>query len=253
MASHPGHRTGATEWLLDTAMALGIEIDPVEADRWIQATSDAPREPGVEDGSLETEAIPPAQRLGMEMRADAITAYIERLTDEVHAYTVDEPDYGKAARRMYTIFRITGRDEEAAYIREMLDEPVTALYDVTALLRTLDAAANAGDAFETDAMVTQVDQLIMSAIRALDGPSEAEMVRRLLRLRDALRQRSGSIGRADEISEARADAMSAPNAHFKRLLTAVPSIASYLDSVSVDTRSQSPATVPRGVEFDVSG
>lgn len=232
MTRDPVHRTGATERLLDSAMALGIEIDRDEAERWIDATSEGFLDPYFEEVSLETEAVPPVSRLVKESGADSVAAYVERLTDEVHEYTVKEPNYGKAARRMYNIFRITGRDEEAAYIRELFDEPVTALYHVAALLRTLDAAANAGDAFDTDAMVAQVDQLIMSAIRAIDGPSEAEMVRRLLRLRDALSQRAGSAGRAAEISVARADAMSALNAYFKRLLTAVPSIASYLDSVS---------------------
>ncbi len=232
MARDPVHRTGATERLLDSAMALGIEIDRDEAERWSEATSDALLDPYFEEGSLESESIPPGSRLVKEMGADSVAAYVERLTDEVHDYTVNEPNYGKAARRMYNIFRITGRDEEAAYIRELFDEPVTALDQVAALLRTLDAAA-AGDAFDTDAMVAQVDQLIMSEIRDLDGPSEAAMIRRLLRLRDALSRRTGgSAGRADEISAARADAMSALNAYFKRLLTAVPSIASYLDSVS---------------------
>ena len=46
------------------------------------------------------------------------------------------PNYGKAARRMYNVFRLTGRYREAAYLRELFDEPVTALYQVAALLRT---------------------------------------------------------------------------------------------------------------------
>ena len=51
------------------------------------------------------------------------------------------PNYGKAARRMYNVFRLTGRYTEAAYLRELFDEPVTALYQVAALIRTLDDAA----------------------------------------------------------------------------------------------------------------
>ena len=232
MADEPVARADATARLLDSAMALGIEIDREEAERWIDALNDGFLDPSFEEVSIETESVPRFRRTPEKVGADSVAAYVERLTDEVHEYTVKEPNYGKAARRMYNIFRITGRDEEAAYIRELFDEPVTALYQVAALLGTLDEAAHAGDGFDTDAMVAQVDQLIMSAIRALDGPSEADMVRRLLRLRDALSQRTRSAGRADEVSAARSDAMSALNAYFKRLLTAVPSIASYLDSVS---------------------
>jgi hypothetical protein len=193
-------------------------------------------DPYFQEVYLETESIPLFSRLVKEMGADAVAAYVERLTEEVYKYTVKEPNYGKAARRMYNIFRITGRYTEAAYIRELFDEPVTALYQVAALLRTLDEAADAGDAFETDAMVGQVDQLIMSAIGALDGPSEAEMVRRLLRLRDALQQRAGAAQRDDDIAGVQADAMSAVNAYFERVLTGFPSIAAYLDSVAATHR-----------------
>ena len=171
--------------------------------------------------------------------ADSVADYVERLTEEVYTYTVKDPNYGKAARRVYNIFRITGRHAEAAYIRELFDEPVTALYQVAALLRTLDEAADAGDAFETDAMVAQVDQLIMSAIRALDGPAEAEMVRRLLHLRDALMHRAEGDARADDIAGVQADARAAVNAYFQRVLTSVPSIAAYLDSVASMHRSAS--------------
>jgi hypothetical protein len=157
---------------------------------------------------------------------------VERLTEEVYKYTVKESNYGKAARRMYNIFRLTGRYPEAAYIRELFDEPVTALYQLAALLRTLDEAADAGDTFRTDAMVAQVDELIMSAIMALEGRAEAEMVRRLLRLRAGVSQRAEAAERADDIAEARDDAMREVNAYFERVLTSVPSIKAYLDEVA---------------------
>ena len=69
-----------------------------------------------------------------------------------------------------------GRYAEAAYLRELFDEPVTALYQLAALLRTVDDAAGGQEAFDRETLVAQVDQLIMSAIAALDGPDEAEMV-----------------------------------------------------------------------------
>ncbi len=196
-------------------------------------------DPYFQEVYLETESIPLFSRLVKEMGADSIADYVERLTEEVYKYTVKDPNYGKAARRVYNIFRITGRYAEAAYVRELFDEPVTALYQVAALLRTLGEAADAGDAFETDAMVAQVDQLIMSAIGALDGPAEAEMVRRLLHLRDGLMHRAEGDARADDIAGVQADAMAAVNGYFRRMLTSVPSIAAYLDSVASMHRSAS--------------
>ena len=120
------------------------------------------------------------------MGADSVAEYVELLNHEVYKYTVTESNHGKAARRLYNIFRITGRYAEAAYMRELFDEPVGALYQLAALLRTVDDAADSPENFEADALVREVDGLIMSAIGALDGPSEAEMVGRLLHLRDAV-------------------------------------------------------------------
>jgi hypothetical protein len=73
----------------------------------------------------------------------------------------------------------------------------------------------------------------MSAIAALDGPAEGEMVRRLLQLRDALTGRvADAPSRAENIAGAREDAMREVNGYFERVLTAVPPIKSYLESVA---------------------
>jgi hypothetical protein len=197
-------------------------------------------DPYFQEVYLDTDSIPLFSRLVKEMGADSVADYVERLTEEVYKYTVKEPNHGKAARRMYNIFRLTGRYPEAAYIRELFDEPVTALYQVAALLRALDEAADAGDAFETDALVAQVDGLIMSAIAALEGRAESEMVRRLLRLRDAVSRRAEAEprARADDIVGVRDEALRAVNEYFERVLKAIPSIQEYLDSVAA-TRASS--------------
>lgn len=198
-------------------------------------------DPYFQEVYLETGSLPVFTRLVREMGADAVAEYVDRLTSEVCRYTVDERNYGKAARRLYNIFRITGRYVEAAYIRELFDEPVTALYQLAGLLRALDEAAEDPSDFDADAMVTQVDQLIMSAIAALDGPAEAEMVRRLLRLRDALSGRADDLDRAGKIAGMRADALHAVNEYFERVLTAIPSIREYLDGVAAAYRGTAEA------------
>ena len=189
-------------------------------------------DPYFQEVYLETESIPLFTKLVKEMGADSVAEYVERLNGEIYKYTVKEANYGKAARRLYNVFRLTGRYGEAAYIRELFDEPVTALYQVSALLRTLDEAADEHDSFRTDTMVAQVDQLIMTAIAALEGRAEAEMVRRLLRLRDAVSTSAGAASRDDDIETMQTDAMRAVNEYFERVLTGVPSIKSYLETVA---------------------
>ena len=94
--------------------------------------------------------MPLFSKLVKQLSADSVDDYVDTLEHEVWKYTVKDPNYGKAARRMYNVFRLTGRYAEAAYIRELFDEPVTALYQVAALIRTLDDAATAGDVFDAD-------------------------------------------------------------------------------------------------------
>jgi hypothetical protein len=189
-------------------------------------------DPYYQEVYLEADSIPLFSRLVKQLGPDSVDDYVDQLEHEVWKYTVEDPNYGKAARRMYNVFRLTGRYAEAAYLRELFDEPVTALYQVAALIRTLDDAASSGDAFEAETMVAQTDRLIMAAIGALDGPDEAEMVSHLLRLRDELRARVDRADRTADLDLVRENAMRAVNAYFEQMLRAVPEISAYIDELA---------------------
>jgi len=133
------------------------------------------------------------------------------------------------------VFRLSGRYPEAAYLRELFDEPVTALYQLAALLQTIaDAASTGTEVFEAELLVGQVDQLIMSAVAALDGPDEALMVERLQRFRRSIVGEDGTLGPVDEqdMSTAREAALAEVDGYFRRVMRAVPSIAAYLDELA---------------------
>jgi hypothetical protein len=189
-------------------------------------------DPYFQEVYLETDSIPLFSRLVKQLSADAVDDYVEALEHEIWKYTVQDPNYGKAARRMYNVFRLDGHYAEAAYLRELFDEPVTALYQVAAMIRTLDDAARSGDAFETETLVAQCDRLIMSAVQALEGPRESEMVGRLLRLRDALRARSSHADEAGDLDGVQTAALSAVNDYFERMLRSVPEIEAYLQDIA---------------------
>jgi hypothetical protein len=189
-------------------------------------------DPYYQEVYLESASIPLFAKLAKELSADSVDDYVDTLEHEVWKYTVKEPNFGKAARRMYNVFRMNGMYGEAAYIRELFDEPVTALYQVSALIRTLDDAASSGGTFDTATMVTQVDGLIMSAIQALDGPDEAKMVGHLLSLRSSLQARETHEQRSDEVSGIQEAALGAVNAYFERALQSVPEIDAYLVDIA---------------------
>ncbi len=188
-------------------------------------------DPYFQEVYLEAESLPLFTRLIGELSADAVDEYVDQLEHEVVKYTTKDPNYGKVARRLYNIFRLTGRYAEAAYLRELFDEPTTVLYQVAAQIRTLDEADRPGAEFDYETLVKQTDALIMSAIAALDGRSEAEMVRHLMGVRNNLRGRRGTADRTAEVDEVKNEALRAVNDYFERRLMAVPSIKAYIDDL----------------------
>ena len=133
---------------------------------------------------------------------------------------------------MYNVFRLTGQYSEAAYLRELFDEPATVLYQVAALIRTLDEADSSGEVFGSETLINQTDGLIMSAIQALDGPDEAKMVGQLLDLRRSLQAHESRAERSDEMSGIQQAALGAVNEYFERALRSVPEIEAYLQEIA---------------------
>lgn len=190
-------------------------------------------DPAFQEVYIDADSAPLFKKLVKELSADTVDDYVEALEHEVWKYTVQHPSYGKVARRLYNIFRMNGHYAEAAFIRELFDEPTTALYQVAALVQTLGDAASSGEDFDAETMVAQVDQLIMSAIQALDGPEEAEMVGHLLKLRNSIQKRGTAADRADDLTDIEDAAMRAVNDYFERMLRSVPEIDAYLKEIVV--------------------
>jgi hypothetical protein len=87
---------------------------------------------------LDPETRPHVERLIDELKPDGLEHYIDQLHGEISKYT--EPgheNYGKVAKRLYNIFRITHRTEAAAYLRGLFDDPPARLYQLSAALWAL--------------------------------------------------------------------------------------------------------------------
>jgi hypothetical protein len=188
-------------------------------------------DPYFQEVYLEAESLPLFQKLIGELATDSVEQYVGQLEHEVVKYATKDVSWGKVARRLYNIFRLTGKYPEAVYLRELFDEPTTVLYQVAALVRTLDEADRPGAEFDQELMVRQTDELIMSAVAALEGRSEAEMVRHLLAFRDNLQARRGAAGRVQDVGGVKDQALAAVNEYFERRLFEVPSIKAYVDGL----------------------
>lgn len=190
-------------------------------------------DPYFQEVYLEAESVPIFSKLAKHVSADALDEYVKELEKQVARYTRDDPlNYGKAAKRLYNVFRLTGRYPQAAYVRELFDEPTTLLYQVGALIRTLDEAASPGSSIALEHVLAQADRLILQVVEVLEGEEEVEIVRLLLRLRDGLQHQHEGEEWDAYLEASRAEVINIVNNFFHERLTALPEIKSYLESLA---------------------
>jgi len=133
---------------------------------------------------------------------------------------------------MYNIFRLTGRYYEAAYLRELFDEPATVLYQVWSLIRTIDDTFRPGGTISIETLLAQADRLILTVVDVLEGEKEVEIVRILLRLRDILSKEKHGNELSPQAEAARAEIINLVNNFFFEKLTGVPPIKAYIESLA---------------------
>jgi hypothetical protein len=227
---------------LDWVVADPVRRQLVNASNMLDVTWEAPDgsiqpldgylDPYFQEVYLEADSIPLFTKLAKHVDSNALDDYVSSLEREVSKYINKSPNYGKAAKRMYNIFRLVGRYEEAAFLRELFDEPATVLYQVWSLIRTMDDCFQPDSSITLDMLLAHADQLIMQVIRALEGEQEEEIVRMLLNLRDVLSREKPGEGLSAQAEAARAEVINIVNNFFYEKLTGVPSIQAYIQSMS---------------------
>jgi hypothetical protein len=226
---------------LDWVVADALRGELANASNMLDVTWEAPDgtitpldgylDPYFQEVYLDASSVPIFSKLAKHVSADAMDNYVGQLEKEVKKYLTKELNYGKVAKRMYNIFRLTGRYYEAAFLRELFDEPATILYQVWSLLRTIDDTVKPGSSIKMEYVLSQTDHLIVEVVQTLEGAEETEIVRHLLRLRDSLTRQQAGQGLTAEADAARADVINIVNNFFYEKMAGVPAIKSYMDDM----------------------
>jgi len=177
---------------------------------------------------LDADAMPTFAKVAKFVSDDALDEYVERLEGEVRKYLTKQLNYGKAAKRMYNIFRLSGRHVDAAYVRELFDEPATILYQVWSLISTLDNATQPGTSIPIDSVRDQTDALMLQVIAELEGEEEGEIVSALMTLRRTLEDQSAGERRTSDVEAAQTRIINLVNTFFRDKLEGVPTIRDYI-------------------------
>ena len=226
---------------LDWVVADPVRRQLVNASNMLDATWEAPDGSIIPlDGYLDSffqevylfaDSIPIFSKLVKHVSGDALDNYVTALEHEVKKYITGSPNYGKAAKRMYNVFRLTGKYAEAAYLRELFDEPTTMLYQVGALIRTIDECFQPDSKIELDTIVEQADKLILSVSEVLEGEVETEVVRLLVRLRHQLDEDARRGQLSSQANAARTEVVNLVNNFFREKLIGVPTIKMYIEKL----------------------
>jgi hypothetical protein len=192
-------------------------------------------DPYFQEVYLQAESVPIFSKLAQHVSANALEDYVKQLEGEVRKYVTKNINYGKAAKRMYNIFRLTGRYEEAVFLRELFDEPTSMLYQVWALIRTVDDAIHAKSAFKEEQLIKQAEDLMLEVIRVMEDVREAEIVSKILRFRDAIQQQDTYEKLSAEAEAARSEVINIVNNFFYDRLTSVPEIKAYMESFQIES------------------
>lgn len=227
---------------LDWVVADTVHRTLVNASNMLDVTWEAPDEsitpldgyldPYFQEVYLEAESIPVFSKLSQHVGSDALDSYVHQLEGEVKKYLTKDVNYGKVAKRMYNIFRLTGRYQEAAFLRELFDEPATMLYQVWSVIRTIEDCFTPDSSISKDNLLGQVDDLILAVIKSLEGDQEVEVVRMLMRLRDAIAAQKERDEVSAQVETARAEVVHIVNNFFYEKLCGMDSIKDYIDCMA---------------------
>ena len=225
---------------LDWVVADPIEGSLANASNMLDVTWEAPDgtivpldgylDPYFQEVYLQAESVPIFSKLAQQVSADALDEYVKALEGEVKKYVTKSINYGKAAKRMYNIFRLTGRYQEAVYLRELFDEPASMLYQVWSLIRTVDDAINAKSHFKEEQLIKQAENLMFEVIRVMEDAREAEIVSRIMKFRDAIKNQEEYAAMSAEAEAARDELINVVNNFFYEKLTAIPEIKTYIEA-----------------------
>jgi hypothetical protein len=224
---------------MDWVVADPIRGQVCKASNMLDATIETPDgsitpldgflDPYFQEVYLEADSIPIFSKLVKHVSADSLQQYVDQLEHQIQKYMTQSPNYGKVAKRLYNVFRLTGRYSEAAFIRELFDEPATLLYQVGALLDAMEELGQPGSSLGTATILLPIDQLIQDVIRVCGEPIGAEIAPALSRLRDEVAAQRSDPDRGAAVRAARQYALNLVNDFFRRKLSALPEVDQYLE------------------------
>jgi hypothetical protein len=189
-------------------------------------------DPLVQEIYLEASALPLVERLHQLVARGAREAYQEAMREQVYHYAHVQPSYGKVAKRLYNLFRVSDELEAAAYVRELFDEPSARLYQITGLLEAADAALDDQSGIDRESVLRQLDVVADAIADVTEGAEESSLLGEIAKLREAaLREGRASGDWGPVLADVRERCAEIVNEFFRTRLLAYDRISEILASL----------------------
>jgi hypothetical protein len=187
----------------------------------------------VQEIYLEASALPLVEKLSKLVAPGARERYQEIMKGQVYHYTAEEPSFGKAAKRLYNLFRVSDELEAAAYVRELFDEPAARLYQITGLLEAADAALDLASGIDRDTVMRQLDLVAETIDYATDGTEESNLLAAVERLRAAaLAEGREGASWASVLVDVRAECAELVNEFFRSRLMGYEPVRATVEAIA---------------------
>lgn len=151
----------------------------------------------------------PQQRRLLQDLYDSVSAgiydqYRAAMIHEVDKYVNKRPDYGKAAKRIYNLARARCQLAEAAYVGELFDEPMLALYQINGRLWGVEEAQRTDLGRQVSMRMLELLVADIGTVPDLTPRDRFDLVRCLVAAHDSLERGDDEwrrhVDRAHEIS-----------------------------------------------------
>lgn len=145
-------------------------------------------------------------------------SYVAAMESEIAAYAATRPpNYGKVAKRLYNVSRLTGQHAEALFIRELLNDAPARLYQARARLEVIAVIAEREPTAAISSLrdltaLLAVEQIGDAVFPVLDDPLTAMEI-------------PGVIATLDRVLQEQI------NLAFERLLLGYPPVAQLIDDI----------------------
>jgi hypothetical protein len=177
---------------------------------------------------LDPESKGAVERLLDQVKPDGLAAYVEQLEGEIKKYTSPgHENYGKVAKRLYNIFRITNRPEPAGFLRGLFDDPPARLYQMDSAAHALEQALGP-QPLPGDGVQGHIDNLV-DTLRDCYTGDDLDALVALLKTVPSLDEDARSAA-LDHIND-RATAQ--VSAYFAEHIRRDPEIVGFLDELGV--------------------